>query len=134
MPRRHLTVLLCDPSHDQREMYAEALHRAGYHVIDCADGRIAFGVALRVPVATLITEVGADGEGCGWTLINRLRDSASTAGVPIIALVSRDVTNDRTRAADVGADRCMTVPLMPDELIDAVAELASASRRRTPPR
>jgi DNA-binding response OmpR family regulator len=105
-------------------MYAEALHHAGYQVIDCADGRVALGVALRVAVSAVITEVGAEGEGCGWTLIDRLRRVPATASMPIIALVSRDVANDRARAIELGVARCFTVPLAPADLVRAVAEVS----------
>jgi DNA-binding response OmpR family regulator len=123
------TVLLCDPSHDQREMYAEALHHAGFNVIECADGRPAFDIALQTHLAAIVTEVGADGAGCGWRLIERLRHNLATAGVPIIALVSREIVHDRCRALEVGVDRCFITPLAPEDLLTAISALVPVVTR-----
>ena len=121
------TVLLCDPSPDQREMYAEALHHAGFNVIECADGRPAYDIALQMRLAAIVTEVGTDGDGCGWRLIDRLRHNTLTASVPIVALVSRQIVGDRCRALEVGVDRCFVTPLTPAELITAVAQVATST-------
>ena len=124
------TVLLCDPSPDQREMYAEALHHAGFNVIECADGRPAYDIALQTRLVAIVTEVGSDGDACGWRLIDHLRHNTLTANVPIVALVSREIVGDRRRALEVGVDRCFVTPLDPAELITAVTEVSTSAATR----
>ena len=119
------TILLCDPSRDQREMYAESLRHAGFDVVECADGVAAFEVALQARLAVVVTEVGKVGDGCGWTLIDRLRANAITARIPILALVSREIIHDQGRALDAGADRCFVIPLAPADFVAAVSELVN---------
>jgi DNA-binding response OmpR family regulator len=119
------TVLLCDPSHDQREMYAEALHHAGFNVIECADGRTAYDIATQTRLAAVVTEVGTSGDGCGWQLIAHLRGNWRTARIPLVALVSREIVNDRCRALDSGVDRCFVTPLPPGELVAALSQVSA---------
>ena len=103
------TVLLCDPSPDQREMYAEALHHAGFNVIECADGRPAYDIALQTRLVAIVTEVGSDGDACGWRLIDHLR----TRGVIIRRANAHEITAVRQFVAKTFA------PAWADEILVA---------------
>ena len=120
----HLTVLLVDPSRDQREMYSEALYHAGFAVIECPNGQNAFGLACQVRLTAIVTEVGSDHAGCGWDLIERLRTDDRTSAVPIIALGSRQPAFERERSKESGATEHFHTPLLPDELVRAIHRVA----------
>jgi len=122
----HLTVLLVDASRDQREMYSDALHHAGFAVIECSDGRYAFGLACRMPLAAIVTEVGSNQAGSGWELIDRLRTDRRTFAIPIVALGSRDPNAERERSMASGANEYFHTPLFPEELVNAVRRVAGA--------
>ena len=119
----HQTVLLVDPSRDQREMYSDALHHAGFAVIECPDGRFAFDLACHVRLTAIVTEVGSNQAGSSWDLIERLRRDERTSGLPIIALGSRQPTEERDRAQASGVEYFHT-PLLPDELVRAIHRVA----------
>ena len=124
----HLTVLLVDPSRDQREMYSDALHHAGFVVIECPDGRYAFDLACHVRLTAIVTEVGSHHAGSSWDLIERLRTDDRTSAVPIIALGSRQPAAERERSQASGVTEYFHTPLLPDELVKAVHRVAGASR------
>jgi DNA-binding response OmpR family regulator len=123
----HLTVLLVDPSRDQREMYSDALHYAGFVVIECPNAQYAFDLACQVPLTAIVTEVGSNQAGSGWELIERLRSDHRTSGLPIIALGSRQPAAERERSMASGVNEYFHTPLLPDELINAIHRVASAS-------
>jgi two-component system, cell cycle response regulator DivK len=120
----HHTVLLVDPSRDQREMYSDALHHAGFAVIECPDGRYAFGLACHVRLTAIVTEVGSNHAGCSWELIERLLADPRTSGIPIIALGSRQPTAERERSEACGVTEYFHTPLLPDELVRAIHRVA----------
>ena len=122
----HLTVLLVDPSRDQREMYSDALHHAGFAVIECPNGSYAFDLACHVRLTAVVTEVGSNLAGSGWELIERLRTDGRTAAVPIIALGSRLPTAERERSKASGATEYFHTPLLPNDLVNAIHRVARA--------
>ena len=120
----HLTVLLVDPSRDQREMYSDALYHAGFAVIECPNGRYAFDLACYVRLTAIVTEVGSNHAGSSWELIERLRTDPRTSAVPIIALGSREPTVEREQSKASGATEYFHTPLLPDELVKAIHRVA----------
>jgi DNA-binding response OmpR family regulator len=104
-------------------MYSDALHHAGFAVIECPNGRYAFDLACHVRLTAIVTEVGSNHAGCSWELIERLRGDSRTSEIPIIALGSRQPTAEREQSEACGAEYFMT-PLLPDELVKAIHRVA----------
>lgn len=59
----------------------------------------------------------------GFDLCRRLRRDATTAEVPIIAVAKTGRVGDRVDALESGADDCVTLPLVADELLARVRAL-----------
>lgn len=105
-------------------MYSDALHHAGFAVIECPHGRFAFDLACQVQLTAIVTEVGSNQAGCSWELIERLRRDDRTCAVPIIALGSRQPTTERERSMASGASEHFHTPLLPDQLVAAIYRVA----------
>jgi CheY-like chemotaxis protein len=123
----HLTILLVDPSEEQREMYSDALRHAGFVVIECPNGRYAFDLACHVRLTAIVTEVGSNREGSSWELIQRLQTDSRTSAVPIIALGSRYRDAEREQSKASGVSEYFHTPLFPEELVKAIHRVASVS-------
>ncbi len=121
-------VLVADDEPDIRGLLSRALERAGYQVIAAGDGDEAFDLALEHLPALAVIDVVMPGRS-GLELVRDLRRRAVTRSMPII------LTSAHVREADLqlghaaGADRYVTKPLSPRELITCVEGLLETGRR-----
>jgi CheY-like chemotaxis protein len=66
----------------------------------------------------------------GFELVMRMRAQPGLAGVPVICLSGYGGHAHEARAREVGCDRLLQKPCLPDTLADVVADVLSASGRR----
>lgn len=119
-------VLLADSDDETRALYAAGLRASGWQVEEAADGRDALVRALASRPQLVVTRLHLPFvDGCG--LCQVLRADAQTAGVPIVAIADGGGAAARVRAARAGANLVLTLPVLPDELIDAAQTLLRAS-------
>lgn len=59
----------------------------------------------------------------GWTLASRLKSSAATAAIPIVAITAHAMAGDRERALSAGCDEYLTKPVAEDTLFDAITRI-----------
>jgi two-component system OmpR family response regulator len=118
-------VLVVDDDPHLREVVRFALAKAGFHVVEAADGREAlasFAAAAPDLVVLDIVLPGMDGtEVC--------RQLRTTSRVPIVFLSSRDDEVDRIVGLELGGDDYLTKPFSPREL---VARVRAVLRRSHP--
>ena len=119
------TLLLIDPHDDQRELYSDALHAAGFSVVECPQAHHALHLAASVGPVAIITEVGSERQESGWELIARLRENERTAQVPIIALGSRWILEEGKAALARGVTAYLPIPLSPPDLVEAVRRVTA---------
>lgn len=96
------SVLLIDPDGDSREIYSAFLGHNGYHVLVASDLDEGLSAARRLLPAAIVTEL-FDPTLQGWRVLDSLRSDPATARIPIIALSTFVLPDDRRRArlADV---------------------------------
>ena len=107
-------------------MYAEFLGMT-FEVMQARDGAQALhSIQQRVP-ALVITDFALPGID-GLELTRRIRVNQSTRHVPVICLsgYSEDVLEPRAR--EVGCDRMLEKPCLPDRLAQVAAEMATRGR------
>jgi len=124
-----LRVLLVEDDEDMRAMVRAALDAAGAHVIAVASAPQARRALSERCPDVLISDIAMPDED-GYSLVRSLR--ASGVQVPAIALTAYARPEDEEEARAAGFQVHITKPVMPARLIDAVAELAQASRSRAP--
>lgn len=122
-------VLVADDDQDQRSILGTMLRHAGFAAIEAGNGAEAVErvrehvpdlilMDLRMPVVN------------GLEAMRVLREAASSAGVPVVAMTAYDVSPASIRAA--GFCALLVKPVLPRDVVRAIERcLAGAAERRT---
>lgn len=119
------SILVADDDGHIREVVRYALEKAGYAVLEAADGTEALGVIERMDVDLVVLDIIMPGED-GLQVCRQL---ARKGDVPIIFLTSRDEELDRIHGLDLGADDYVTKPFSPRELVARVGAVLRRTSR-----
>jgi DNA-binding response OmpR family regulator len=119
-----MRVLLVDDFEAFARSLAQGLREAGYAVDVAADGEEALAHALATPYDGILLDLMLP-KLDGLTVLRRLRESGSQAGV--LVLTARDQVSDRVTGLDLGADDYLAKPFPFEELL---ARLRAVIRRR----
>jgi CheY-like chemotaxis protein len=117
-------VLLVEDHTDTRQMYAEFLSGL-FEVLQAANGEEALELARRHVPGLVITDFSLPGID-GFELTRQLKVDASTRHVPVICLSGYGGRAHETRAREVGCDRVLEKPCLPDVLAQTAREMAHA--------
>ncbi len=110
------TALLVDRDDDTRSMYGSYLRLAAFDVLEASDGREALAKAVTHPPGIIVTETRLPGIN-GFDLCRLLRDDIATRSIPIIIVTADAFAADLARAREVGANRVLVKPCLPDVLV-----------------
>ncbi len=119
------TILLVDDDPHIRDVVRFALERAGYRVVEAADGRAALERFAELGPDLVVLDILMP-ELDGTEVCRQLR---ATSRVPIVFLSSRDDEVDRIVGLELGGDDYLTKPFSPREL---VARVRAVLRRTAP--
>jgi CheY-like chemotaxis protein len=122
-------VILVEDHSDTRLMYAEFLG-GEFEVIQAGDAEEALRAMQERAPDLVITDITLPGVN-GFELVSRMRADPALAAVPVICLSGYGGTAQEDRAREVGCDRLIEKPCLPDTLSDAALEVL---RARKPPR
>ena len=112
-------VLVVDDEDDIRTLVGELLRRAGYEVLEAADGRVGLRL-LHESVPDLVVLDVSMPQLDGWQTLERIRDLSD---VPVIMLTARDGELEKVRGLKAGADDYVTKPFGRQELLARVEAL-----------
>jgi len=121
-------VLVVDDLDSARYHKARTLQRAGFEVLEAANGREALTVVAhsRPRLVVLDTQMP---EIDGWEVCKRLKGDPQTASVLVLQVSATYVREEDTvRALEGGADACLTEPIEGTVLIATVRALLRARR------
>ncbi len=118
-------ILIADDDGHIREVVRYALEKAGYDVIEAADGVEALAVIERSHVDLVVLDIIMPGEDG----IQVCRQVAARGDVPVIFLTSRDDEVDRILGLELGADDYVTKPFSPRELVARVGAVLRRTSR-----
>lgn len=120
-------ILIVDDELSIRELIKFNLEKAGYSVLESADGEEALrAVKLNKPLLIVLDLMlpGLDGiEVC-----RTLKGSRETSGIPIIMLTARSDEIDKIIGLEMGADDYLTKPFSPRELVARVKAVLRRSQ------
>ncbi|MEZ4553426.1 MAG: response regulator transcription factor [Dehalococcoidia bacterium] len=117
-------ILVIDDESDIRQAVTLMLSRAGYEVIEAANGRDGLRRFHSDSPDLVLLDVAMP-ELDGWQTLDRLRDMSN---VPVLMLTARGLEADRVRGLDAGADDYLVKPFGGQEL---VARVRAVLRRVT---
>lgn len=103
-------ILLVEDNEMNRDVLSRLLQRRGYTVAFAEDGETAVEMALAEPPDLILMDISLPRMD-GYQATRMLRDSPSTASLPIIALTAHAMTSDRDRALSSGCTDFETKPV-----------------------
>jgi two-component system, cell cycle response regulator DivK len=116
------TILLVEDNEMNRDMLARRLQRRGYGVLIAPDG--AEGVAqAQAEVPDLILMDMSLPVLDGWEATRRLKATAETRSIPVIALTAHAMSGDREKAIEAGCDDYDTKPVEFNRLLAKIEAL-----------
>jgi signal transduction histidine kinase/CheY-like chemotaxis protein len=92
----HATVIVCDDDAGIRTVVGECLRQHGYNILEAANGEEAIALAARHPVDAILLDLYMPGLN-GWQTLQRLKNSAATAGIPVVILSVLSPTDPEPR-------------------------------------
>ena len=108
-------ILVVDDDPIIIQITAKALLANGYEVIKATSGPEALKQVEAVRPDLIILDVIMQ-EMNGYEVCHRLRQTASTARLPIMMLTAQESVEEKVRGFEAGADDYMTKPFQPAEL------------------
>jgi two-component system, cell cycle response regulator DivK len=120
------TLLLVEDHADTRQMYAEFLS-ATFDVLEAADGEEALELAQRHALGLVITDFSLPGMD-GFELTRQLRVNAGTKHVPVICLSGYGGQAHERKAREVGCDKVLEKPCLPDLLARTARDMMQLGR------
>jgi two-component system phosphate regulon response regulator PhoB len=109
-------ILVVEDEADIAALVAYQLTKAGYRVETAADGAEALrAIEKEVPDLVVLDRMlpGISGD----EVLESLRSTDATSGVPVLILTARREEEDRVEGLELGADDYLTKPFSPRELV-----------------
>ena len=103
-------VLLVEDHEDNRFLARMLLERAGFLVLEAADGRQALDEAASRQPDLVLLDISLPVID-GLTVARTLRQSAAAKAPLVVALTAHAMDGDRARALEAGCDEFMTKPI-----------------------
>ena len=118
------TILTADDSASIRQMIVFTLRRAGYDLIEAANGKDALQKLGDNDVAMVITDLDMP-EMNGIELIRKIRLRQKYKSLPIVIMTTESSAAAKQTAKTAGATAWISKPFTPAQLIGATDKLLS---------
>jgi CheY-like chemotaxis protein len=119
MPPR---VLVVDDDPQVLRLMRVNLELEGYDVVSAPDGEEALEAVVNERPDVVVCDVMMPGMD-GLTVLRNLRANPKTSKIPFVVVSAKAQRADVKAALEMGADRYITKPFDPQELLDAVEHL-----------
>lgn len=123
------TVLIVDDNHEVLTLITESLTLLGTcRVVTVDNGADGLARAIELRPACVVIDIRMPGLD-GYQLVRALRGDPATAGLPLVILTALIQDHQRFAGLLAGADRYLTKPIKPPELVAAIEEAIRVSER-----
>jgi two-component system KDP operon response regulator KdpE len=112
-------ILVVDDDPDLVRAMRLRLRANNYEVATASDGYSAIASAQKDRPSLIILDLGLP-VGDGFVVLDRLQNSDSLAGIPVIVLSARDPQSNEERALKAGAAAFLQKPADNDELMNII--------------
>lgn len=124
-------ILLVEDNDLNRDMLTRRLARRGYETLVAVDGEQGLALARDQRPDVILMDMSLPVLD-GWEATKRLKASAETAGIPVIALTAHAMSGDRERALEAGCDDYDTKPVEFPRLLEKLEALLNAGAPKEP--
>ena len=108
-------MLVADDDADIRQLVTFRLERAGYEVVEAADGEQALQVCSEMRPDLAVLDVMMP-KLTGYDVTRRIREDEALRAMPVILLTARVQDGDVAQGFEAGADDYIKKPFSPQEL------------------
>jgi GAF domain-containing protein/CheY-like chemotaxis protein len=119
-------VLLIEDNKDMVDQFRRALQREGFEVQTADHPSYAEAMVGQLRPTMVIMDVNFAG-GVGWNILENLKRRDDTTEIPIIVTT---MSGEKERALQLGADRFIQRPFMPDQMLAVVHEVEQEFSRQ----
>lgn len=122
-------VLVVDDDPQVLRLMRVNLELEGYDVVSAPDGEEALEAVVSERPDVVVCDVMMPGVD-GLTVLRNLRANPRTSKIPFVVVSAKAQRADVQAALDMGADRYITKPFDPQDLLDAVESLLPRNGRK----
>jgi CheY-like chemotaxis protein len=119
-------ILLVEDNEMNRDMLSRRLERRGYEVLIALDGQEGVSVAQAQHPDLVLMDMSLPVLD-GWEATRKLKSSAATQSIPVIALTAHAMSGDREKAMEAGCDDFDTKPIDFARLLGKIDALLKGS-------
>ncbi len=112
-------ILLVEDNEMNRDMLSRRLQKKGYEVVLAIDGEEGIAKAQSELPALILMDMSLPGID-GWEATRRLKATARTRSIPVIALTAHVLPSDRDKALAAGCDDFDTKPIEMQRLLNKI--------------
>ncbi len=120
------TVLVVEDNEQNLELVVFLLEEAGLEVRSAGDAETALEILSSTAPDLILMDMQLPGTD-GLALVSRLRQSPSTAAVPIVALTAHAMRGDRERFLSGGCDAYLAKPIDTTSFLDELRRVHRSS-------
>jgi CheY-like chemotaxis protein len=121
-------LLLVEDNEMNRDMLSRRLTRRGYEIVIAVDGEEGVRRAGSDAPDLVLMDLSLPVLD-GWEATRRLKQSAATRAIPVIALTAHAMSTDSDRARDAGCDDFDTKPVEFERLVGKIESLLKRQAR-----
>jgi CheY-like chemotaxis protein len=115
-------LLLVEDNEMNRDMLSRRLQRRGFEVVMAVDGAQGIAMAASEKPDVILMDMSLPVIN-GWEATRRLKADPATKHIPIIAITSHAMADDRRRALEAGCNDYDTKPVDLDRLLGKIAQV-----------
>jgi len=119
-------ILIADDDPDIRQLVIYALADEGHEVSVAKDGQEALDHVVQSPPDLMLLDIMMP-EMDGYDVLRALDERGIRGFTKILVLTAKGSERDWKLGYDLGADRYMTKPFDPDELLETVGEMLTST-------
>jgi DNA-binding response OmpR family regulator len=112
-------ILVVDDDPDLVRALRLRLRANNYEIASAADGYAAIATAQKERPDLIVLDLGLPA-GDGFVVLERLQNSDTLSGIPVIVLSARDPQNNEERALKAGAAAFFQKPADNEELLNVI--------------
>jgi diguanylate cyclase (GGDEF)-like protein len=124
-------VLVADDNVVLRTAYRRGLERAGFEVVEAADGAAAVALAADPAVRVAVVDNHMGGVS-GLSFLAQMRSDARRSGLTVIVVSGTSIDSELELAHALGADAVLRKPVDLQEITRVVRELSAPAEARSP--
>lgn len=115
-------VLSVDDSKTMRDMVSFTLTRAGFEVVEAADGVAGMAAAAGRRFDCIISDINMPGLD-GLSFVRKLRAGGVNRATPILLLTTESDPAKKAQGREAGATGWLVKPFTPDKLVETVRKV-----------